>query len=136
MTQDEDYLNVLCKNRIQYIEHIWNIAPIPGTIIPDSQVKLVHYKMAWKPWKYDNVGYEKLFWDYAVKTSYYDELLELKKRNNTPESKEIDEKELKVLMDRAILDMNDPDNYCNKEVLNAVESSIEIETFSVDDMRV
>ncbi len=77
---DQDYLNVLCKDRIKYCDIGWNKTPFPADINPfdDSTVKLVHYKLNFKPWHYDGVRYGKLFWNCAKSTPFYNQLLEMK----------------------------------------------------------
>lgn len=77
---DQDYLNVLCKDRIKYCDIGWNKTPFPEEINPfdDSKLKLVHFKLNFKPWHYDGVRYEKFFWNYANATPFYNQLLEIK----------------------------------------------------------
>ena len=79
---DQDYLNVLCKDRIKYCDIGWNKTPFPADINPfdDSKLKLVHYKLNFKPWHYDGVRYEKFFWEYAKSTPFYKQLFEMKLR--------------------------------------------------------
>lgn len=72
VAQDQDYLNVLCKDRVLYIAPEWNKMPIPanGCGIP----KLIHYNLTRKPWHYPNVLYREYFWEYAEKTEFYAEI--------------------------------------------------------------
>ncbi len=74
---DQDYLNVLCKDKIKYADLGWNKTPFPEEINPfnEEQVKLIHYKLNFKPWHYKGVRYEDYFWKYAKKTPYYQELI-------------------------------------------------------------
>lgn len=69
---DQDYLNVLCKGRILYIEKAWNKMPVSNEGFDEKDLKLVHYNMFQKPWKYEGILYEKYFWQTAQKTPYYD----------------------------------------------------------------
>jgi len=69
---DQDYLNVLCKGRILYIDKCWNKMPVSNEGFDEKNLKLVHYNMFQKPWKYEGILYEKYFWETAKKTSYYD----------------------------------------------------------------
>ncbi len=72
VTQDQDYLNVLCYGRVTLLPLSWN-----KTACEDAEgiPELVHYKINWKPWHYQGVRYEEYFWDYAAKTPFLDRLL-------------------------------------------------------------
>ena len=72
VAQDQDYLNVLCKDRVQYIGEEWNKMPMCGE--RESLPKLVHFNLTAKPWRYVDVPYAKLFWGYAAKTEYYEKI--------------------------------------------------------------
>lgn len=77
VAQDQDYLNVICKNKTVILDKTWNRTPMPYA---DRSVtpKIAHYKINFKPWKFDDVPFGELFWEYAKKTPYYEELLEYK----------------------------------------------------------
>ncbi|MGL4948760.1 MAG: glycosyltransferase family 8 protein [Anaeroplasmataceae bacterium] len=111
VVQDEDYLNVLCKDRVSYMSKEWNRTPIPGTELPEDTLRLIHYKMAFKPWKYSEVLYGHIFWDFAYQTKYFDTLIEMKMKNNDPKIHAKDQAELQHLIEYAIKDSNDPNNY-------------------------
>lgn len=77
VAQDQDYLNVLCRGRVAYLSKYWNKTPMPDsdvTVTPD----IVHYKINFKPWRYDNIPYAEYFWKYAKETPFYAQLLETK----------------------------------------------------------
>ena len=79
VAQDQDYLNRICKGRVQLIDENWNAMPVNKAIYKDeSKIKLIHYNMADKPWHNDNVTFEKYFWEYARKTEFIDEIMEIK----------------------------------------------------------
>ena len=78
VTQDEDYLNVICKDRVCYLDDGWNRSPMENTNFDDKNLKIVHYKMNLKPWHYDNIKYENLFWKYTKETSFYDYIKNIK----------------------------------------------------------
>lgn len=82
VAQDQDYLNVLCKDHVYYLPLGWNKTPIENTTFNNATLKLVHYKINWKPWHYDNVLYGELFWEYASKTPFYNDILTLKNNYN------------------------------------------------------
>lgn len=69
---DQDYLNVLCKNRILFIDKAWDKMPVSDEGFDEKDLKLVHYNMFQKPWRYEGILYEKYFWETAQKTPYYD----------------------------------------------------------------
>lgn len=88
---DQDYLNVLLKGRVKYADVGWNKTPIPDKDFPDSEVKLIHYKLNFKPWHYTGVRYEEYFWKYAEKTPFYQDLLAIRD-GYSEELKQRDEK--------------------------------------------
>lgn len=121
VTQDEDYLNVLCKNRVLWINYGWNRAPIPNTKIPQSSLQLIHYKMAWKPWLYNDVMYNDIFWEYAAKTRY-NEILKNIRDTRTPLDVERDKKSYDNLVSLALKDISDPNNYHRTTSSNSLEN--------------
>lgn len=75
---DQDYLNVLLKDRVTYFDIGWNKTPLPNKDFPDEEVKLVHYKLNFKPWHYVGIRYEEYFWKYARKTPFYEHLIKMR----------------------------------------------------------
>lgn len=75
VAQDQDYLNVLTKDRVVYINDSWNVMPLGNYVKP---VNLIHYNLSFKPWKYDNIQYEEYFWNYASKAGVTNEILKIK----------------------------------------------------------
>ena len=45
VTQDQDYLNVLCENRVTYFDLAWNKCPLDNPSFNDKDLKLIHYKL-------------------------------------------------------------------------------------------
>ena len=77
VAQDQDYLNVLCRDRVTYLNKYWNKTPMPDSdesIIPE----ITHYKINYKPWKFDGVPYSEHFWKYAERTPFYEYLKDFK----------------------------------------------------------
>ncbi|WP_125591176.1 glycosyltransferase family 8 protein [Companilactobacillus jidongensis] len=74
---DQDYINVICKDCLQIIDYMWNVQT---EFILDNYVqpKIVHYNLFGKPWNYDDVSFGDLFWEYAIRTDYYDEIESIK----------------------------------------------------------
>ena len=71
---DQDYLNLLCKDRIKYIEESWDKMPDFGKDYDVKDLHIIHYNMMRKPWHYKEVPYSDVFWKYAEKTNYHDSL--------------------------------------------------------------
>ena len=112
VTQDEDYLNVLCKGKTKILDLGWNKTAFKNEKFDDKNLKLIHYKINWKPWKNRNVLYEEYFWNYAKKTEFYD-LIRQKLEDYTDAQRERDEVAYQNLVQMAIDDMADPYNYKN-----------------------
>ncbi|MBR2646909.1 MAG: hypothetical protein IKD47_05085 [Clostridia bacterium] len=87
--QDEDYLNVLCQDRVLRLPRAWNKSPVAPDVLPREDLRIVHYLMTWKPWHYSDIPYQEYFWEYAEKTEFYD-LLKGMKDSATPENVEKD----------------------------------------------
>ena len=64
IAQDQDLLNVICKDQVFYVPGEWNVMPIGGRIPNPS---LIHYNLIYKPWKREDVLYQEHFWRYAGK---------------------------------------------------------------------
>ena len=99
VAQDQDYLNLLCRDRVYYFGYEWNLAPVEelGAIEPS----IVHFKMALRPWNYDGITHGELFWRYAENSGFYDVLREIK-RNHTVLDSENDKKVAEGLVSLAI----------------------------------
>lgn len=74
---DQDYLNIICQDKVLYIEQAWNTSPVSKQIVPEDEIKLIHYKLTAKPWHYEDLRLAKYFWDYAKKTVFYDRIKEV-----------------------------------------------------------
>ncbi len=97
---DQDYLNVLTNGRVGYQSIGWNKTPFPHIDFPENQLKLIHYKLDFKPWHYQGVKYEEYFWKYAKDTPYYDSLITMRD-NYTNEQKVKDAEAFKKLCQTA-----------------------------------
>ena len=75
---DQDYLNVICKGKVRHLDIGWNKTPIPDKSFNDEDVKIIHYKLNFKPWHYDDVRYQDAFWKYAKKTPFYKDLVKMR----------------------------------------------------------
>ena len=86
---DQDYLNHLCRGRVQFVDKGWNKMSLDENY--DGVPGLIHYNMFYKPWQYDNVCYESYFWNYAKETPFYDEILAIKAAFGEQERREHEE---------------------------------------------
>jgi lipopolysaccharide biosynthesis glycosyltransferase len=73
VTQDQDYLNVLCRGDFLMLDSGWNKTACYNAPV-DTPVNIIHYKINWKPWHYRGVRFEDDFWHYAEMTPYADML--------------------------------------------------------------
>lgn len=72
---DQDYLNVLCRDRVLYLDKGWNKMSIDNRY--NGVPNLVHYNMFYKPWQYRNIVYSEYFWKYAAMTPFYGEIRQM-----------------------------------------------------------
>jgi lipopolysaccharide biosynthesis glycosyltransferase len=106
VAQDQDYLNILCRDRVYYFPYEWNLVPVPE--LSGREPKIIHFKMALRPWNYDGIEYGEYFWKYAEKTDFYGDLL--KTKNSRTELDRIkDEQVGKNLVALAIYEMEATD---------------------------
>lgn len=89
VAQDQDYLNSICMGRVKKIEYGWNVMPVTDAPIEEKDIKLIHYNLAYKPWHFENILYDKYFWKYAEKTEFFETIQKIKD-NYTEEEKEED----------------------------------------------
>lgn len=73
VAQDQDYLNVICKNKVVYLDALWNVTPLENKDKSKTPY-IIHFKINFKPWRYKGIPFEDEFWKYAKKTPYYDYL--------------------------------------------------------------
>ena len=76
VTQDEDYLTLMCKDRVLHLDRKWNTEILPQFEIDPAKVAIFHYIMVSKPWHYPDCRFGEYFWKYAEKTEFYQELRE------------------------------------------------------------
>lgn len=112
VTQDEDYLNLICKDHVYWLDQRWNTEVFGEIPYPIEEARVVHYIMTNKPWHYSDCRYGDLFWKYAAKTSVYGELQEILK-NYTDEQRENDRLSGERLYKLAIDETNKDDSYLN-----------------------
>ena len=90
---DQDILNVVCKDRVTYLDMKWNmifdcdhfrwqkvIKYAPYYILDDYENArkdpyIIHYAGFLKPWMKPDEDFGYVFWDMARKTPYYEQIL-------------------------------------------------------------
>ena len=86
VAQDQDYLNRICKGRVKIIDGSWDKMPIGGKKVREEDLNLIHYNLISKPWLFDGIAYEEIFWKYAAKTEFLNYIKNVK-ANYTEEQK-------------------------------------------------
>ncbi|MBQ8392864.1 MAG: glycosyltransferase family 8 protein [Clostridia bacterium] len=76
---DQDYLNVICRNRVLYIDEGWDKMAIDGSY---ENPMIVHYNNFAKPWQQDGINYSDQFWKYAKDTPYYETIMDIRRNFN------------------------------------------------------
>ncbi|MCR4727090.1 MAG: 1-acyl-sn-glycerol-3-phosphate acyltransferase [Lachnospiraceae bacterium] len=110
VAQDQDYLNILCKDRVLWLDPRWNVQ-MPGNLpCSEDKARLVHYNMALKPWHYKDCRMGEYFWEYAKQTEFYDELIKIRD-SYTGEDKENDRSVGDRLQELALSEINNRMNY-------------------------
>lgn len=71
VTQDEDYLNVICHNKVFWIDQGWNTEVYGQIPVQGKDFKVVHYIMVSKPWHYKDCRLKEYFWKYAKQVDVY-----------------------------------------------------------------
>lgn len=112
VTQDEDYLNLICKDGVLWLEQPWNTEVFGEIAYPESEFKMIHYIMVSKPWHYEGAKYSEHFWRYAKETAVYDEIKEVL-ANYTDEQREEDAASCDRLLQMAKDEIAKENNYLN-----------------------
>ena len=110
VVQDQDYLNVICKDKVHYINGSWDKMPCKADV-DVSKLNLIHYNLVWKPW-HAEVPYGEEFWKYADKTEYA-ELIHNIRNNYTAEQYQKDVDNFNGFMDKIVDEIYNPNNYNN-----------------------
>ena len=69
LAPDQEYINVICHNRVKYLPTGWNKHSFPEP--PEGELNLIHYALADKPWFNPTVINGDYFWEYAKKSEFY-----------------------------------------------------------------
>ena len=113
VAQDQDYLNILCKNKVLWIDGKWNVQMYGNVSCEEKDIALIHYNLAAKPWHYEDCRFGKYYWEYAKKTPGYETLLNVLK-NFTEEDAKKDLASGDNLMNLAVAEINNKSNFFNQ----------------------
>lgn len=116
VTQDEDYLNLICKDHVYWLDQRWNTEVFGEIPYPPEEAKMIHYIMVNKPWHYEDCRLGDIFWAYAKETAVYDEIKAILD-SYTDEQRRRDAESAKRLSALAVSETNREDNFLNR--LNA-----------------
>lgn len=89
---DQDVLNIICENKIKFLDLSWNMEwHVPfhyedyqwrmptrdyyNYIEARRNLKIIHYSGNIKPWKEPNRQFSQFFWYYAHLTPFYEEII-------------------------------------------------------------
>lgn len=113
VTQDEDYLNVICEDNVFWIDQRWNTEVYGKIPVIEKDIKIIHYIMTSKPWHYSDCRLKKYFWKYAKSTSEYDKIVE-DFNKYSDEQRENDKASAIRLVNTAISEINREDRYLKR----------------------
>ena len=76
VTQDEDYLNLVCKGGVLWLDQKWNTELTEGLEYEYDidEANILHFIMVNKPWHYELCRGADVYWSYAKNTSVYEDL--------------------------------------------------------------
>ena len=112
VTQDEDYLNLICKDHVLFLPQQWNMELFGELGASEDTFKIIHYIMVSKPWHYEDCRCKEYFWRYAEKTPVYEEIRQIL-LDYTDEQRQQDQISCERLMQLAVSETNKENNYLN-----------------------
>ncbi len=110
VTQDEDYLNVILKDHIYWLDQSWNAETFKAIPVKDKDLKIIHYVMVNKPWHYPDCMLNEYFFKYAKQTTVYP-LIEKEMDSYSVEQKANDQKSIVALAETAKKETIREDSY-------------------------
>ena len=113
VTQDEDYLNLICKDWVYWLDQRWNTEIFGNIPYPIQEAKVLHYIMTSKPWHYADCRHGDIFWKYAAQTEVYAEIQAVLE-NYTDAMRARDQQSCDNLLKLAVKETNREDNYQNR----------------------
>ncbi len=116
VTQDEDYLNLICKDKVFWIENSWNVETYGEIKHSAETAKIIHYLMVGKPWHFADVPFGEIFWSYAKQTPFYEEIHSVLEEY-TDEQRKNDYESVERLAKLAESETNRPDNFLKRKMI-------------------
>ena len=112
VTQDEDYLNLICKDHVLFLDQKWNYETMFELPCPQNEIGVFHYIMFEKPWHYNSCPYADVYYSYAKKSPCYDEIMD-ELNSYSPDHITKDKECYEKLVALAEKEADNPDNYQN-----------------------
>lgn len=121
VAQDQDYLNIICEDRVYWLDASWNTMIFGDIKVKEEDMKILHYNMALKPWHNEETPRAKYFWNIAKDTPLYNDILEdLHSYSDADRAK--DNKTGQGLLDLAVSEISNENNYWNMKQRDAGKS--------------
>lgn len=121
VTQDEDYLNLICKNHVLWLDQKWNSEVFGEIITPLEEIQILHYIMVSKPWHYEDCRLGEVFWKYAKETKVYEEIRQVL-ADYTDEQRAEDQASGDRLYETAKREIAREDNYLKQRYAGKLKS--------------
>ena len=112
VTQDEDYLNLICHNKVCWLPQKWNVEVFGQIPCREEEICVLHYIMVSKPWHYSDCRLQEYFWESAEKSSVYAEIRQVLE-SYTDEERKRDAVSCDRLMQTAKDEIAKENNYLN-----------------------
>ena len=72
---DQSYLNNILRHKVKLLPNGWNKENVPASPL-EGDLNIRHFALSTKPWKSKDIEDSDLWWKYAAKSDYFDELNE------------------------------------------------------------
>ena len=125
VTQDEDYLNILCADRVLFLPQTWNSEVFGKMLDTPENCNIIHYIMVAKPWHFADCRLGDIFWRYAEQTEVYGEIREILD-SYTDEQRAKDMESAKRLAELAAAEIARPDTYVARVAAMRDKGRVEI----------
>lgn len=112
VTQDEDYLNLICKDKVLWLPQQWNTEVFGEIAYGEEEFQILHFIMVSKPWHYKDCRYQEYFWKYAKETPVYEKILK-ELEDYTEEERTADRISCDRLLETAKSEIAKENNYLN-----------------------
>ena len=107
VAQDQDLMNVICKDRVYYLPDSWNVMPVGNRMY---DISLIHYNLIYKPWKRKDILYQEHFFHYAKKLDL-ENIFKEGLNNMCKEALENEEKGMENLKKLCVSEASHPEKY-------------------------